>query len=257
MSSTFGHLTDYFALASGSGSPLMLVSASSGATRSVTATAGSTGSGTSLRNGHLAIGSSNSAVGGFSTGPVLLNPVCTYRIKRSGTVPIKLGKAYGAATVQYIGDTVTESGFMLVAAEYSTGADGEPVLVIRGAANEGYEYFGGRKTSRLTDAINLWTVNLAVSPYHIAQDPMSAVGGGGELTECRTSILCDPVVPMENGCPCASDIVKGRVLVSATTNAYDGENPPVANSPYMETGLGTDDSDVDFTTYHFTAERSL
>lgn len=225
----FGNLTDYFDLETANG-PLMLVASNPGSTRTVIETS---------HTGALAIQSGDSSVGAFKTFGILLNPVCTYRIRKEGSVTINLGAAW-------TGSGATKSGYMLVNAEYSTEADGEPVLVVRGAANEG------------APAINRWSANLNVNPDHIAQDPMNAVSGGGELTECKTLVTCDPVVPMENGMPCASDIVHGKVIVRATTNAYGGENAPTARSPFIETnGVQPDESDVDFTTYAITAERSL
>ena len=261
---SFGNPVDYFSLETADG-PLMLVSSNSGATRSVVETAGTTGTGSSLKSGHLAIQTANSAVGAFELCGVQLNPTCTYRIRSKGSVSIKLGKAFGSATVTGSGTTsnpyrVSRSGYMLVQAEYGTSADGEPVLIVRGVANEGFTWNSTHTTMTpvLTDAINMWTVSLAVSPDHIAQDPMSAVSGGGEMTECKTLITCDPVVQMENGMPCASDIVHGKVVVTATTNAYDGEVAPTARSPFIEiNGVPPDESDVDFITYSFQAERSL
>ena len=225
----FGELTDWFGLETANG-PLMLVASNSGATRSVAETS---------HAGALAIQTANSSVGAFAYGGILLNPVCTYRIKKSGTVAIKLGKAWAK-----LGKSA--SGYMLTSSEYATAADVEPVLVVRGSANEG------------ADAINLWTVNLSVNPDHIAQDPMNAVSGGGEMTECNTLVTCDPVVQMENSMPCASDVVHGKVVVTATTNAYGGEAAPTARTPFVEiNGTPNGESDVDFTTYAFQAERSL
>lgn len=258
----FSNLTDYFSLAAADG-PLMLVESSDGATRSVTETTGSTGTGANLKCGVLAITTGDSAVGAFARGGILLNPTCTYRIRRPGTIQLRLGKAYGMATVSGIGTKAnpyraTRSGYMLANAEYSTAADGEPVLTVRGAANEGYVWNGSTMRAQLTDAINIWTVTLAVSPDHIAQDPMSAIVGGGELTECRTLVTCDPIVPTEGGMPCASDVVRGKVVVTVTTAAYFGEDAPSAGGFFVETsGVPPNGSDVDFTTYAMTAERSL
>ena len=250
----FGNLTDWFGLETADG-PLMLVASTDGATRSVTMTS---------HSGALAIQTADSSVGAFERGGILMNPTCTYRIRKEGTVQINLGKAYGSATITGNGTTsnpyrVAKSGYMLVQAKYATAADGEPVLVIRGAANEGYVWQSNRMVSQLTDAVNKWTINnFPVNPDHIAQDPMGAVSGGGELTDCKTLVTCDPVVPIENGMPCASDIVHGKVVVTATTNAYGGENAPTARLPFIETnGVQPDESDVDFTSYAFQAERSL
>lgn len=231
----FGGCTDFFQLETANG-PLMLVASNSGATRTVIETS---------HTGALAIQNGDSSVGAFKKFGMLMNPVCTYRIRKEGRVTISLGKAWA-------GSGTTKSGYMLLNAEYSTAADGEPILVVRGAANEGAD-----AVNRILNA-NRWSVNLDVNPDHISQDPMNAVSGGGELTECKTLITCDPVVPMENGMPCASDIVHGKVIVTATTNAYGGENAPTSRSPFIETnGVPPGETDVDFTTYDFRAERSL
>ena len=225
----FGNLTDWFGLETADG-PLMLVGSTDGATRSVVETS---------HTGALAIQTADSSVGAFERGGILLNPVCTYRIRKSGTVQLKLGKAWAKTGS-------VKSGYMITSGEYATAADVESVLVVRAVANEG------------ADAINMWNVNLTVNPDHIAQDPMNAVSGGGEMTECKTLVTCDPVVPMENGMPCASDVVHGKVVVTATTNAYLGESAPTARSPFIEiNGVPPDETDVDFTTYAFSAERSL
>ena len=251
--SAFGNLTDWFGLETPDG-PLMLVGSTDGATRSVTETS---------HSGALAIQTADSSVGAFERGGILMNPTCTYRIRKAGTVQIKAGKAYGSATITGNGTTsnpyrATKSGYMLVQAEYRTAADGEPVLIVRGAANEGYVWTNGRMVSQLTDAINQWTVNLSVDPDHIAQDPMNGVSGGGEMTECRTLITCDPVVPTEGGMPCASDVVHGKIVVTATTNAYLGESAPTAAGSFVEiNGDPNSETDVDFTSYAFQAERSL
>lgn len=247
----FGRLTDYFGLDTDNG-PLMLVKSESGATRSNIETAGTTGS----KNGYLAIQTANSAIGAFSQGTVLMNPVCTYKIIKPGTVRIQLGKAYGKAKLNSLGQ-VQQSGYMLTSADYASSADGEPLLVVRATANEGYIGSPGKFAS-LTDAVNRWNVDLPVSPDHVAQDPFGAVSGGGELNECKTLITCDPVVPMEDGHPCASDVVHGKIIVTGTTCAYHGESAPEASTPFIEiNGNPSGESDVDYTSYSFSMERSL
>ena len=249
----FGNLTDWFGLETANG-PLMLVSSNAGETRAVIETS---------HSGAIAIKSDDSAVGAFELGGILLNPTCTYRIRKQGKVRINLGKAYGSATVTGSGTSsnpyrATKSGYMLVQAAFSSSADGEPLLTVTGAANEGYVWENGRMRPTLTDAINRWYVDLTVGPDHIAQDPMNAVNGGGEMTECKTLFTCDPVVPTEKGMPCASDVVRGKIVVTANTTAYFGESAPTARSPFVETnGVPGNESDVDFTTYSITAERSL
>ena len=207
---TFGQLTDYFGA---DGTTLMIVASDSGTSRRVT----------NLWNGAT------------EQGGELANPVCTYRIKSAGRVTLMLGKAWNDANGKYF----------LTEAEFSSGADKQPLLVLRGQANEG------------SDAINTYTFNLDVSPDHVAQDPLGAVNGGGELTDCTTVATCDPVVPYEDNKPCASDVVHGRIHVTATTNAYDGESKPTAANGFIESGVQKSDSDVDFRTYSFSAERIM
>lgn len=237
---SFGNVTDYFGVEGGFGmSALMLVRADSGARRNTVATAGASsttnGNITTIGAGKLAIQVADSAVAAYWAGNELINPVCTYRVKEAGSVSFTLGKAYRHP----LGD------FMLVAVEYRTRADGEPALVLRGVANEG------------ADAINKWTVSLYVCPDHVAQDPLAAVSGGGELVTCDTVASAEPVVIYENGLPCASDIVRGRVAVKATTSAYGGEAAPSAGSGFLPVAAPRAEEDVDFTTYSFEAERSL
>lgn len=255
--SSFGETTDYFNLG---GDVLMLVESSDGAVRNTVATCGALGS----RAGNLAIKEGNSGVGGFARGGTQINPTCRYRVRRGGLVEIMLGKAFGKAVLEGSGTTgdphrAAKSGYMLVSAEYATEADGEPTLVLRGAANEGYECTtAAKKTAKLTDAINVWTAIIRVSPDHVAQDPFNAVAGGGELLECKTLISCNPVVPLENGMPCASDVVGGKITVSARTCAYFIELPPQANGSFLVTdGSPEECTDTDFKSYTMVAERSL
>lgn len=204
----FGNVTDYFGL---QGALLMLVVGSeSGEGRRVV----------NLWNG------ANEA------GPGLLNPVCTYRVIAAGNVTITLGAAWRA-------------GYFITDFEYRTGADKEPLLVVRAAANEG------------ANAINTYPVTFRVDPDHVAQDPFNAVSGGGELVELTSGAKCDPVVPYEDNRPCASDVVHGRRTLSGRTAAYFGENRPTLADGWLDTGVPTSSSDVDFTTYSFSAERSI
>jgi len=203
----FGGLTDWFDM---SGNLLMLVESESGEGRRVT----------NLWNGV------------FEQGPGILNPVCTYRIRFSGSLMIRLGKAFS-------------NGYFITGFEYATGADKEPVLVVRGTANEG------------KDAINVYDVMLNVNPDHVAQDPYGAVSGGGELVDMTSGATCDPVVPYEDNIPCASDVVHGRKTVTGRTAAYFGEDRPTFLDSFIDSGVQKSESDVDFNTYEFTAERNI
>jgi len=226
-------LMDYFGA---EGNILMLSQAESGESRNEVETLGSTGTGNSFRAGHYDITASDSSKGAFWKSDAVINPKCTYKVKASGSVSFVLGHAWNTASGKYF----------LTSVEYKTAADGEPILVLTGTANEG------------ADAINLWTVTFNVSPDHIAQDPLNAISGGGELLECSLKASAEPVVPYENGVPCASDIVGGKIVVSAVTAAYLGELKPVARSPFVEcTGVNKSITDVDSMTYSIQATRSL
>ena len=249
-----GHITDYYAL---DGDVLACVESADGCTMSVIETS---------HGGHLAIQNADSDVGAYKIFGRQLNPVVTYRVIGRGSVTLTLGKAYGLATRSSSKVTIDgvsqhvieESGFMLVAFEYRTGADKIPTLTLFGAANEGFtRNSSGTITPKLTDAINKWTVTLDVSPDHVAQDVFSAIDGGGELVSCTMRGECQPVVPIELGMPCASDVVQGKLKVSAQTAAYGGEDPPVAQSPFSAVQVNESNSDIDFISYNIRAERSL
>lgn len=225
---SWGGVTDWFGLASGN-SPLVCISSESG---------GGISSVETSHSGPLALQSATSNVGAYQAGGTLLNPTCTYRVKKSGTVSITLGKAMQKATS-------STSGFMVASFEYATGADQEPTLTVTGTANEG------------ANAVNQKTVSLAVRPDHIAQAPLGGVSGGGELVACTTSGICDSVVTYEGLMPCASDTVHHRIRVNATTAAYLGESAPAATSNFVSKGVSVAKSDVDFTMYSLTAERSI
>jgi len=169
--------------------------------------------------------------GTYEQGSNLPNPVCTYKVKSSGNVSFTLGHCYG--------------DFFLVGVEYRTKADAEPTLVLRGMANEGQ------------NAIKTYAVSFAVDPDHIAQDPMGAVSGGGELVECNTTFACDPAVVYEGSEPVASDICHRRVGVSAMTGAYFMEAAPTCANNFIEKSVSEVGRDIDFNVYNLNAERSL
>ncbi len=225
----WGEVTDYFGLSTGNNAKVMCISSDDGGSLSANETS---------HTGALALQAGDSAVGAYQAGGKLLNPRCTYRIKSAGSIGFTLGNKYGNASSGV-------SGYFLTSATYSTGADQEPTLTLQGTANEG------------ANAINTYAVSLNVDPDHIAQDPKSAINGGGELVECTTTFTCDPVVVYEGDMPCASDVVHGRKRVEARTCAYKGENAPTAKTGYVSKGVQTATEDVDFTVYAITAEGGL
>lgn len=255
ISTPFETITDYFRL----GGPLLVcIDSTDGAVKTVIETS---------HNGKLSIGAGNSSSGGaHKTYGQILNPKCTYRVIGRGDLLLILGKAYGMAElgsmvtengVKY--PTVLRSGYMLTRWVLKTAADGCPVLEVYGTGNEGYAYgsTGKSATARLTDAVNTFQSVVHLDPDHIAQDPMSAVSGGGELCSCETEGRCDPIVPTERGMPCASDVSRGKIVVHATTYAYLGESAPTTNSPFVATNIVTSHGENDFASFDLTAERSL
>lgn len=251
---SFGLLKDYFGL---SGNLLVCIGSSDGATRNVVE---------SGHGGRLAIQSGDSAIGAHRVYGKIMNPSNTYRVIGRGKIVLTMGKAYGMATISgSVTDggvrhpVATRSGYMLTGWKYKTSADGIPLLEVRGTGNEGYvcSSSGQTATARLTDAINRYSVTLNLDPDHVAQDPCGAISGGGELVSCETEGVCDPVVPVEWGMPCASDVCHGKVVVHATKAAYHGESEPSAVSPFEETKPTESCEENDYTTYGIVAERSI
>ena len=250
----FGRKRDFFFL---DGDSLACIESADGCEMSAVETS---------HDGALAIQMEDSDVGAYRIYGRKLNPVVTYRVIGAASISLTLGKAYAMATRSSSKITIDgvsryvaeESGYMLTAFEYRTGADKIPTLTLFGAANEGYVHnSSGVMTPKLTDAINMWTVKFDVSPDHASQDVFGAIDGGGELLSCTTRGECTPVVPLELGMPCASDVVRGKLLVSAQTAAYGGEDAPTARAPFLAVQVNESNSDIDFISYNIRAERSL
>ena len=249
-----GGLTDYFELGSNA---LGCIESADGCVMSIVETS---------HDGTLAIQAADSPVAAHKIYGRQLNPVVTYRVVGCGRVSLTLGKAHGQAvrsakkiTIDGVSRYVVEtSGYMLTAFEFRTGADKIPTLTLFGTANEGYMYdSAGNIKPAFTDAINKWTVEFDVCPDHVSQDVFGAINGGGELVDCTIRGECSAVVPLEYGMPCASDVVRGKIIVSAKTAAYGGEDEPTARAPFLAVQVNESNSDIDFTSYNIRAERSL
>jgi len=228
---------DFFGASTSYSSILMIVSSQTRDTRMVYEGTGSITYNNEEYAGRLDISENeNSDRASFWRSGKLRNPVCAYKIKGSGQLTFRLGMAWNS-----------EFGkFFLTKITFTSGADKEPMLMLEGTANEG------------VNAINQWNVSFNVSPHHVAQDPFSAISGGGELTECSFVASAEPVVLYEVGVPCASDITHGKITVSATTESYFGEGEPSAAGDFVETnGNPLSITDIDYRTYKIVAEKSL
>ena len=57
--------------------------------------------------------------------------------------------------------------------------------------------------------------------------------------------------------PCASDIVHGKLTVTATTYAPNNEDPPTAGDGFVLVGNPKQCGDKSYTAYAFTAEKEM
>lgn len=214
----FGGVTDYFGLASNS-----LVPISSDAGDRVPG----------LRVSHT--GKYEKGVNQF--GGTWRNPTVTYQLCHDGGIDITLGKAYrGSGTI---------SGYMITGVQVITRIGAFPLVKVSATANEG------------ANAINLFRFTVSLRARARAFNLMSAVSGGGNLQSCTLAASCEPVVLTENMMPCASDIVHGKLTVTATTYAPNNEAPPTAGGGFALTGTPKQCGDKSYTAYAFTAEKEM
>ncbi len=165
------------------------------------------------------------------------NPTVTYQLCRDETVDITLGKAYrGRGTI---------SGYMITGVQIVTRIGAFPLVKVSATANEG------------ENAINLFRFYIALRARARAFNLMSAVNGGGHLQNCTLEASCEPVVLTENMMPCASDIVHGKLTVTATTYAPNNEDPPTAGGGFVLVGNPKQCGDKSYTAYAFTAEKEM
>lgn len=143
------------------------------------------------------------------TGPIdaeelaaeLFNPMCVYEVIADVNLSVVLGN-------------MSNISAMITSAEVRTRSGESPKVIIRGTANEGRA------------AINKFTFACAISKRHRAQNLLSAVSSIETAMSVTAAASVTPVVPFEAGAPCASDVVKGKVIV--TVDAYG--TPPTANA---------------------------
>lgn len=171
-------------------------------------------------------------------GGVWRNPSVTYRVVRDVTFNATLGRAWAKG-----GSTV--SGFMLTDVKVKTMIGEFPTVTVSAAANEG------------ANAINLFPVSIAIKAAPHAQNLLSAIVGGGELQSCSLRAACEPVVVAENLMPCASDVVNGRIDVSAETIASSGESAPSASNGFASTGEPKSENEGEYTTWSIRVEREI
>lgn len=170
------------------------------------------------------------------------NPRVTYIVRQSGTVSVTLGKAYAA---KRSGNTGTVSGYMITSITVETRVGQFPTVTVEAVANEG------------ANAINTWPVSIAVIARSKAQNLLNGVSGGGMLNACTVVACCDPVVIEEDLMPCASDVVHGRIELSATTIATAKEGEPTAAGGFTSLGAQKAWADASYTTYKLNARKDL
>lgn len=170
------------------------------------------------------------------------NPRVTYVVKKSGVVNVTLGKAYAATKS---GSTMTVSGYMITAVTVRTQVGQFPTVTVEAVANEG------------VNAINTWPVAIPVVARSKAQNLLNGVSGGGNLNACTVVARCDPVVIAENLMPCASDVVRGRLELSATTIATAQEGEPTATGGFTALGAPKIGADAYYAVYQLNAQKEL
>ncbi len=165
-------------------------------------------------------------------GALLLNPVCTYAVVQDTTLTFTLGKAWAA-------------GYMLTQVDIQTRVGQFPIVTFTGTENEG------------VDAINTWSVSVALKARSKAQNLLSALTDGTRLNAFNLSAKCDPVVLYEDNAPCASDVVHGKLFLNATLISSTSSPSVVVNSPWAVTGREVEGIDAYYNQLTINAERSL
>lgn len=177
----------------------------------------------------------NTGVG--TGGGIWRNPSVTYLVVADTSILITFGKAYrGSAGV---------SGYFITSVRIDTALGAFPTVTVTGTANEG------------ADAINTFHLALSLRARARAQNLMSAIVGGGELHSCSLTASCQPVVLTENMMPCASDVVDGKLSVSASTCAMNGESAPTAGGGFTMRGVPKQSGDTVYTSYDINLEKEM
>ncbi len=219
ISENFGNAIDYFGLTSSS---LVPISSNSGDNKQ-----------------HICV----AHVGKFeenveACSGVWRNPTVTYAVLRSFTFKATLGKAF-AATQSGV------SGYMITEIEVATSVGSFPTITVSATANEG------------SDAINLFPVSVPIVARSRAQNLIGAISGGGHLNACNLVACCDPVVVAENMMPCASDVVNGKITVTASTVAANGETAPTVQNGFASLGEPKQMEGQQYAMWQIVAERGL
>ena len=179
-----------------------------------------------------------------ATGCEWVNPSVTYEILADTTVIVNLGESWDAVTSF---GAMTRSGYMITSVEVSTAAGQRPTITVRATANEG------------RPAINIFPVSIAVSARSKAQILMNGVSliDGAKLTACKVVATCDPVVLAENLRPVASDVVNGRLELSAEGLQLSEGASLAAAGGFERTGGDVDGGESSFRVIKLTAVKEI
>lgn len=170
------------------------------------------------------------------TSGIWRNPTVSYEVVGDVTVNGVLGKSWkGEGSI---------SGYMLVSAQVSTRIGKFPIVTIKGQANEG------------VDAINLFPFSIPVKARAKAQN-LANILVGGEIQEMSLRAECVGVVVEENMMPCASDVVKGRLVASAKVLDLFGEGEPLVGEGFVTTNLTLTQNRKDYKAYDIVAEKEI
>lgn len=152
-----------------------------------------------------------------AAGGVWRNPTVTYRVISDLIFRVTFGTAFAGT-----GSGV--SGYMITEAVVESHLGDFPTVTVSAVANEG------------RNAINLFAFECPIEANAHAQNLLGAIVGGGELQSCTVTAKVDPVVCEENLMPCASDVVRGRIVVKGDTMTVGDEAPPTAANGFVSIG---------------------
>lgn len=219
----FGTIVDWFGLAS---SALKVVSSDSGDNKQRVCVS-------NLTSGNA--GRYTEGVG--QTSGIWRNPTVTYEVVDDTTFATALGTAYAGG--------LGLSGYMITSVSVETGIGKFPRVTVTATANEG------------ANAINTFAVSVPLLARARAQNLLDAVSGGGQLQNCRLVASCSPVVVAEDMMPCASDVVHGKLVVTAGTYAPNGESAPTAGSGWTSIGEPQHTGGVEYPAWSITLQKEI
>lgn len=81
--------------------------------------------------------------------------------------------------------------------------------------------------------------------------------GKGELQSLSLTASADPVVLVEAGIPCASDICHGRIEIQAKVASYNNEPAPAAGSGFTSLGVPVQDMGRYYRSYRIKLIKEL